>query len=129
MHSACFLRSSRQRLCRHAGGGDDIVDLTSADYAIGADGNDILYGGAGNDTLNGGAGADIFQYAKRGGGNDVIEDFQPGVDKIQLFGAANVAEVQIALAGDHVTLSWGDETIVLNGITSSAGSNDWFQLG
>ena len=137
----------------HAGGGDDIVDLTSADYTIGGvtvdggagndvlwgnagadrltgeDGNDILFGGAGNDTLNGGAGADLFQYVKNGGGNDVIEDFQPGVDKIQLIGAADASEVQVVLVGDHVTLSWGAETIVLTGISSTAGASDWFQLG
>lgn len=135
-----------------AGGGDDIVDLTSSDYAIGgvlidggagndilwgnagADrllggaGNDTLFGGAGNDALNGGAGADVFQYVKGGTGADTIEDFTPGSDKIRLYGAASLAEVTLAMNGGHVRLTWGTQTIELTGIASTAGSDGWFEI-
>lgn len=136
-----------------AGEGDDVVDLTSTDYTygavtvdggggndilwtnagndslIGGAGNDTLFGGAGNDTLNGGTGADVFQFVKLGGGQDIIVDFTPGTDKIRLFTAASVNEVQVAVAADHVTLTWGAAVITLTGVTSSTGSATWFQLG
>ena len=135
-----------------AGGGDDIVDLTSADYAIigvlidggagndvlwgnggddrlvGGTGNDKLFGGGGGDTLNGGAGADVFQYTKGGSGADTIEDFSPGSDKIQLFGAVKVSEATVAMNGDHVRVSWGGQTIELIGLASTTGSDAWFEI-
>ena len=84
----------------NAGGGDDIVDLTSPDYSLagqnitvnggeghdtlwgsdadeflnGDDGDDILFGGAGTNTLTGGLGADEFQFTKTSM-NDTITDF------------------------------------------------------
>ena len=39
------------------------------------------------------------------------------------------ADVAAAVSGDHVTLSWGDETIILAGVTSLAGMGDWFIFG
>ena len=72
-----------------AGGGDDIVDLTSSlfnmdeisgmvvegglgndviwassgdDDLRGGEGNDTLFGGKGTDTLTGGSGSDVFQF-------------------------------------------------------------------
>ena len=53
-------------------------------------GNDVLKGGAGADTLTGGLGADLFYFgvaAESGVGwpaRDRIEDFQKGIDKINL---------------------------------------------
>ena len=132
--------------------GNNIVDLTSAsyqiagitikggtgndilwgnagdDYILAGSGNDILFGGAGNNILVGGPGSDTFQFVKNGGGNTTIQNFLPGKDFIQLFGAANVSEVAIALSTDHVTLTWGNQTIILAGITSTAGSANWFHL-
>jgi len=136
----------------HAGAGDDIIDLTSTNFSIdgvrlfgdagndilwgnlgndtlqGGDGMDTLFGGAGNNTLNGGAGADIFQYVTGGTASDTIEDFAIGVDKIELYGAASTAEVSAAVNGDHVTLSWGSQTIDLVGITTTVGVDAWLQL-
>lgn len=137
----------------HAGAGNDLIDLTSPNYAIagvlidggagndilwgnagddtilGGEGNDVIFGGAGHNTLSGGAGSDSFQYVKTGTAHDVIQDFLPGTDFIQLFGAASVSEVTVALSGGHVVLTWGTQTIELTGITSTTGSNGWFQLG
>jgi Ca2+-binding RTX toxin-like protein len=134
------------------GAGDDLIDLTSTDYTIGGvrleggagndilwgnagndvlqggDGADSLFGGSGNNNLNGGAGADLFQYAKNGTGHDTIEDFQIGSDQIELYGATSIAEVTVALNGDHVTVTWGAQTIDLVGITSTNGAAAWFHL-
>ncbi|MEA3043361.1 MAG: serralysin [Sphingomonadales bacterium] len=69
------------------------IDLTGNELAqeiYGNSGANVLNGGAGADYLVGYGGADTFAFTTTlGGGNvDQIADFQAGVDKIQLSGAA-----------------------------------------
>ncbi|SFH97833.1 Hemolysin-type calcium-binding repeat-containing protein [Selenomonas ruminantium] len=52
------------------------------DTIYGMAGNDSIYGGKGDDILRGGTGNDVFYYAK-GDGNDIIEGFEAGKDKIR----------------------------------------------
>ncbi len=59
------------------------------DTLNGGTGNDILNGGYGTDVLNGGAGADMFVFravsdSYHGAGRDTINNFENGVDKIDL---------------------------------------------
>jgi len=109
-----------------AGGGDDIVDLTSETFRIdevlgmevrGGDGNDviwasvgddtldggndddILFGGRGDDVLTGGSGADTFQFTASSG-HDRITDFGDG-DKIQIF-ARDGVDAQSVTVGDTI---------------------------
>jgi Ca2+-binding RTX toxin-like protein len=72
------------------GGGDKLGDFTQ--HTVYDDGNDVLEGGAGNDvlrgmggndTLTGGAGSDLFFFGPNEG-HDVITDFKPGEDQIDL---------------------------------------------
>jgi peptidase M10/serralysin-like protein/pre-peptidase/matrixin/hemolysin type calcium-binding protein len=49
----------------------------------GGAGNDRLYDSAGDDTFTGGAGADIFTFGYLTG-QDIITDFEDGIDKIDL---------------------------------------------
>jgi Ca2+-binding RTX toxin-like protein len=63
------------------GNGNDVLD--------GGSGNDRLFGGAGRDTMTGGAGVDHFVFlaateSAAGSNRDVITDFAPGVDKIDI---------------------------------------------
>ncbi|MBF2094691.1 MAG: M10 family metallopeptidase C-terminal domain-containing protein, partial [Synechococcales cyanobacterium K44_A2020_017] len=58
------------------GSGDDILD--------GGGGNDVLIGGPGNDTLIGGTGKNTFIFEDVLHGVDVIQDFKPGHDRIDL---------------------------------------------
>jgi Ca2+-binding RTX toxin-like protein len=74
---------------RGASGKDTISGLGGDDYLMGRDGDDVLTGGAGKDRLTGGAGADTFVFAAGdsglGGTNrDYIEDFEAGLDHIDL---------------------------------------------
>ncbi|MBD9563265.1 retention module-containing protein [Pseudomonas sp. PDM09] len=54
------------------------------DVLNGGGGDDFLIGGLGNNTLTGGSGADTFQWLKGNSGHDVITDFTPGTDKLDL---------------------------------------------
>ncbi|CAH0130413.1 retention module-containing protein [Pseudomonas mediterranea] len=54
------------------------------DVLNGGGGDDILIGGLGNNTLTGGSGADTFQWQAGNSGHDVIIDFTPGLDKLDL---------------------------------------------
>nr|WP_301299941.1 VCBS domain-containing protein [Pseudomonas laurylsulfativorans] len=54
------------------------------DVLNGGGGDDLLIGGLGNNTLSGGVGADTFQWLKGNSGHDVISDFTPGTDKLDL---------------------------------------------
>jgi Ca2+-binding RTX toxin-like protein len=126
----------------NGGSGDDIIDLSSWDYAYGgvwvragagndviwgSSGNDILDGFKGNDTMFGGAGDDLmyglygnntFQFVKNNG-HDTIEYFTPGEDHLRLFGAKSLSEVTVTLT-DHVTVTWQNDIIELVGVTSTA---------
>ncbi|VEF09779.1 VCBS protein [Pseudomonas fluorescens] len=54
------------------------------DFLNGGAGDDLLIGGMGNNTLTGGAGADTFEWLKGNSGHDLITDFNPGIDKLDL---------------------------------------------
>jgi Ca2+-binding RTX toxin-like protein len=78
------------------GGGDFLAGEGGTDYIAGGDGNDYIYGGdgvdflygqAGNDTFAGGLGApDAFYHDGFVGGNDVVLDFEAGLDVVVLLG-------------------------------------------
>ncbi|MBD9438931.1 retention module-containing protein [Pseudomonas sp. PDM04] len=54
------------------------------DVLNGGAGDDLLIGGLGNNTLTGGAGSDTFQWLQGNSGHDVVTDFTPGTDKLDL---------------------------------------------
>jgi VCBS repeat-containing protein len=54
------------------------------DVLNGEGGDDFLIGGLGNNTLTGGSGADTFQWLSGNSGHDLITDFTPGADKLDL---------------------------------------------
>jgi Ca2+-binding RTX toxin-like protein len=74
------------------GGGDNLIGGNGADTLYGGSGgeslmggagNDRIYGDAGNDRMYGDAGADQFAFRKNHG-QDIVYDFQDGVDKIRI---------------------------------------------
>ena len=54
------------------------------DTLNGGGGDDVLIGGRGDDTLTGGAGADTFLWQQGDTGHDVVTDFTPGTDHLDL---------------------------------------------
>ena len=71
---------------------DTLTGNAGANALIGGGGIDVLTGGLGRDTLTGGADRDVFDFntaadsAVGAGIRDVITDFQPGLDDIDLTG-------------------------------------------
>ena len=120
------------------GGGDDIMQGgygndrlyggIGDDYLEGNAGNDLLRGGAGDDWLFGGAGDDTYFFAPDGG-DDIIEGFGQGADKIDLTAfeeIQSIADLVMMQYGDHleidlsrqdggtVTLQFTDEADILD---------------
>ncbi len=54
------------------------------DILNGGGGDDFLIGGPGDNTLTGGTGSDTFQWGAGNTGHDVVTDFTPGTDKLDL---------------------------------------------
>ncbi len=80
---------------------EDMVGAAGNDLLFGQDGNDLLYGGAQGDTAATADGvADGFVYSLRAAnGNDVIADFQVGVDRIFLVDALDTSLAGSLLPG------------------------------
>ena len=71
------------------GGYDTLLGGIGNDAIDGGSGGDDIYGGAGRDLLTGGTGCDAYVYQREsdssfGVAHDVIADFQPGIDWIDV---------------------------------------------
>ena len=110
------------------GAGDDVV---RGDNEAAGNGDDIIIGGAGNDLLkgdgNGLVGADTFVFAA-GDGNDVIQDFQTGVDTLD-FSAFGDADINISQQGGDALVSVGDVNVTLQGVDADDLSDGDFDSG
>jgi len=107
-------------------GNDELQGGYGNDYLYGGFGNDILKGGAGYDNLIGGFGADIliggtetdsFRYdylldSNSVGGVDIIQDFEDGVDVINLVGLSD--DGITSFSGLTVTNDGTDTTVSAN---------------
>jgi len=107
----------------YGGVGNDVLSGDNGnDRLDGGSGNDILAGGNGDDVLTGGAGADIFVFSK-GGGSDIVTDFDTAHD--QLFLDTGIAVKGFTVADvDHdgikdltITLSNGGGAVTLLGVS------------
>ncbi len=103
-----------------------------ANYLLGGAGNDTLDGGGGNDVLFGEGGADVFLLTG-GTGGDVIGDFTPGVDRIDVsaFGFASFAALQVRFVenGGTTAINLGNgDFVVINGITNAQLSAGDFEI-
>ncbi len=111
-------------------GDDTIMAWAGDDLAVGGEGDDFIDGNAGNDTIHAGEGADqifggsdddlIFLvddgdediiYFSQGHGNDVVDNFEQGVDKMALggygFSSFDDIDDMITYSGDQAMLDLG----------------------
>lgn len=104
-------------------GADSLLGGAGDDRLYGDTGADTLVGGTGNDQLSGDRGNDLYQF-ERGGGQDVISDFDPdantdvlqfgaGISANQLWFSKKGYDLEVSVIGtaDKVTISswsfWG----------------------
>ena len=103
------------------GDGDVITGSDRDNVLSGGDGDDAITGAGGDDTLIGGEGADSFLFGADFG-NDVIQDFEVGIDQLSFgdFGPDFGSEIEIGQDGADAVISFGDEgTVRLTGIDAS----------
>lgn len=103
--------------------GNTLVGNAVGNWLLGGLGNDILNGAGGNDVLFGEGGADTFRF-NAASGQDVIADFQDGVDSINLQGTvfANFAAIGGNLfdnGGSAVLNFGGGNFVVIQGVAAA----------
>lgn len=96
------------------GAADDLLHGgAGADVLSGGAGDDILFDGEGADSLRGGAGSDIFVFASDGA-TDRVEDFEPGVDRLDLSafpGLYALSDLSIVPTATGARLGYRDEVV------------------
>ncbi len=93
----------------NGGGGNDLLrGGTGNDDLDGGSGTDELRGDEGNDTLTGGRDSDTFVFVSNSG-DDVITDFEVGVDVMDF---SSIAEISSLSDFRSVALNFIDDTLV-----------------
>ncbi|WP_338550831.1 CHRD domain-containing protein [Roseovarius phycicola] len=108
--------------------GDVILGSDLSNVLNGADGDDLINGEGGDDILIGGEGADTFVFGENFG-NDLIQDFQVGLDQLQFgdFGPDFGGPVSVSQDGADALISFGDQgSVRLAGVSSSDLNDDDF---
>ena len=85
-----------------------------------ASGSDVLVGGRGDDVLRGdtidtNAAADRFVFAA-GDGNDIIRDFQTGLDTLDVSQFQDGITIELSQQGGDTVVSVGDVTVTLQNV-------------
>ena len=124
---------------------DLIYGNRTEDTLFGNDGNDLLYGGKGNDIIDAGAGADLiegnfgddiliggiggdrFNFSSNDG-NNIITDFEDGIDIIGLGNGLNFQQLTISQIGNDTRISANQLSITLQGIEESAINIEDFRI-
>ena len=109
------------------GVGDDVLKgFMGDDYLVGGDGDDILAGMGSGDTLEGGAGRDTFIQNFTDTGHDIITDFSPSEDTIELRGVHNSHNVSVTSidGGTLIDSGTGNTLFVANIAPDQLGANN-----
>ena len=106
-------------------GADELYGNQGDDLLSGGNGDDQLNGGRGDDRLRGGAGADQFVIANDGS-FDVINDFQLGIDQIQLGGTLSFSDLSLLETsnGNNTLIQVGETTLArVKGVINLSADN------
>jgi Ca2+-binding RTX toxin-like protein len=107
-----------------------LLGTAANDLAFGGAGADLIVAGAGVDRLRGGAGPDVFVF-QPATGNDRVEDFLPGTDRLDLQGfagasaAALLAAAVAAGADTRIVLGGGDSVLLVGVAKASLSAADF----
>jgi len=102
-------------------GNDALYGNRGRDVLNGGEGHDMINGGMGHDRLTGGLGSDVFVFNALERGQDVITDFENGLDMIEITGLS-FAALDFTKVGGGVLMSSAAMTgdILLEGIEIAA---------
>lgn len=113
----------------HGNDGDDLIDGGGSrdflsggrgeDTILGSSGADTINGGSGNDTLSGGSGNDVFVF-KRDSDNDLVTDFEDGVDQLDL-SALSAASFAALTGAGAITSDGGSGSLINLGLIGGDG--------
>jgi len=101
--------------------GDVILGSNQSNVLAGEDGDDLLNGQGGDDLLLGGDGADTFVF-EGAFGNDVIGDFEVGIDRLDFadFGPDFGTSLSVTQDGNDAVLTFGsDASVRLEGVSGT----------
>jgi Ca2+-binding RTX toxin-like protein len=111
------------------GGNDFLAGGGRHDVLNGGSGNDILNGGNGDDTMTGGDGNDIFVFnGFNDGDEDVITDFEDGIDFFRMSGVSNtpgtglagkLAALNISDVSGGAQIDYDGHTVLIQGVSAS----------
>lgn len=105
---------------------DVMRDNGSDNYLQGNGGRDYLQVSGGNDTLEGGDDVDRFIFLGNGFDDDLIYDFEDGIDMIKIDKAPNMAALTITDDGTNSLIQWnGNSITVLNTLSGDLTSDDF----
>ena len=133
------LSDNAQLLSTEGGMFYNLSDRTVATIAVGGtfgdliqtgSANDTIDGGTGNDTLTGNAGADEYRFSGPLSGDDVINGFAHGTDKIWLSNGygftINEIMAQVSYSAGNAVIDLGNgDSITLNGVASGLDTSDF----
>lgn len=113
-------------------GNDKLLGNTGEDVIYGGNGKDVLTGGKDTDILYGGAHRDYFVF-NTNTGDDVIKDFEDGLDKIHIrrIKGISVDELEDAISTDgddaivDLTALGGNGSIVVENAAGNLGASDF----
>jgi len=79
-------------------------------------------GRGGNDLLYGGSGRDVFTFDAAGWGRDTVADYRDNYDRIDVrgSGATSFADLAVTQLGVDTVVSFGADSIVLQGVNSAS---------
>jgi serralysin len=111
------------------GGDDFLAGGGRHDVLDGGAGDDRLNGGNGDDTMTGGSGADVFIFnGFNDGDEDVITDFETGVDSFRMSGVSNapgtglagkLAALNISDVSGGAQIDYDGHTVLIQGVSAS----------
>ncbi|MEB3305603.1 MAG: peptidylprolyl isomerase [Cyanobacteriota bacterium] len=156
------LRSIRMGECS-AAGATSLVDLTSADFSIGpitviggnragsrnviwtsaADdtiicggANNVIFAGGGRNTLRLSKGSDRLQYVGNGGAHDMVSQFNPSQDRVELWGLKAGTTPSLSVESDGrggSVFSWQGNRITFSNtllnLPTGGGLPAWITVG
>jgi serralysin len=101
---------------------ENLVGTPYSDFLQGDDGANTLQGGHGNNTLTGGGGADTFVFDHLGAGSqhqhDVIVDFKPDVDRIDLAATPVSDFADLFTFGDRYMEQVGSDVLIHTSVSA-----------